>query len=298
MGCDGGTIPKRHELVKTKKRGEQKDKNADLAAKWKHCALSNEPLKEPIVACELGKLYNKDAVIEYLLDKSSGKKEEMSHVRGLRDIHTLKLHPNPSWQSKMKKAEKGDGYIDDQNSKYICPIAGIEMNGKHKFCYLRTCGCVLSQRALKEIRDGICGICSKGYSEADDVIILNGDDEEVKKLRENIESRKKAKKSEKSKKKSNGKVQNGLQNGHSKKCDEGPSTSGTSKNNGAFKAASEKGNVKTLEVGEALKGVKRKMEEGKIYKSETFKSLFTSHESAKRTKDQKAHWITYNPYHC
>lgn len=55
MGCDGGTIPKRHELVKTKQKEEQRDKNADLAAKWKHCALSNQPIEEPIVACELGR---------------------------------------------------------------------------------------------------------------------------------------------------------------------------------------------------------------------------------------------------
>ncbi|KTF80407.1 hypothetical protein cypCar_00040561, partial [Cyprinus carpio] len=71
MGCDGGTIPKRHELVKGPKKVEKVDKNAELAAKWKYCALSQEKLKRPIVACELGRVYNKDAIIEYLLDKSA-----------------------------------------------------------------------------------------------------------------------------------------------------------------------------------------------------------------------------------
>lgn len=297
MGCDGGTIPKRHELCRTKKKGEQKDKNADLAAKWKYCALSNESLKEPIVACELGKLYNKDAVIEYLLNKSSEKKAEMKHIKGLKDIHTLSLYPNPSWQSKTERAEKGDGYIDDQDSKYICPISGIEMNGKQKFCFLRTCGCVLSQRALKELRDSVCGICSKAYSENGDVIILNGDEEAVKVLREKMEQRRKARKSEKTKKKTSV-AKETTQNRDHKKPNDIPSVSGVKSVNGAAKKLPGKISAQKLEIGGTLNGVKRKMEEEKIYKSDSFKSIFTSHDSAKRNKNQKAHWVTYNPYHC
>ena len=33
MGCDGGTIPTRDELVRLKKKPEQKDKNSELIAK-------------------------------------------------------------------------------------------------------------------------------------------------------------------------------------------------------------------------------------------------------------------------
>lgn len=32
-------------------------------------------------------------------------------------------------------------------------------------------------------------------------------------------------------------------------------------------------------------------------KSEAFKSLFTTHSSAKRTKDQTSNWVTHTPYH-
>ena len=32
-------------------------------------------------------------------------------------------------------------------------------------------------------------------------------------------------------------------------------------------------------------------------KSEVFKSLFTTHTSAKRTKDQTSNWVTHTPYH-
>ena len=71
MGCDGGTIPKRDELVKTKKQNRQVDKTEQLIANWYYCALSKTPLKEPIVSCRLGKLYNKDAIIKYLLNKKA-----------------------------------------------------------------------------------------------------------------------------------------------------------------------------------------------------------------------------------
>ncbi|RXN03675.1 RTF2-like protein [Labeo rohita] len=32
-------------------------------------------------------------------------------------------------------------------------------------------------------------------------------------------------------------------------------------------------------------------------KSEAYKSLFTSHSSAKRSKDQMSNWVTHTPYH-
>ena len=42
MGCDGGTIPTRDELVKLKKKPEQKDADAVRLLKWAHCALSQQ----------------------------------------------------------------------------------------------------------------------------------------------------------------------------------------------------------------------------------------------------------------
>lgn len=92
MGCDGGTIPRRDELVKQKQKPEQKDKEADLIAKWQHCALSNNKLSTPIVACQIGRLYNKDAVIEYLLNKEAAHNSQVAkHIRSLKDVITLNL---------------------------------------------------------------------------------------------------------------------------------------------------------------------------------------------------------------
>ncbi|KAG9353379.1 hypothetical protein JZ751_017974, partial [Albula glossodonta] len=154
MGCDGGTIPKRHELVKGPKKVEKVDKNAELIARWSYCALSQEKLRRPIVACELGRLYNKDAVIEYLLDKSAERPntEVVVHIRGIKELN---LTDNPAWEGERSNS-KGDRYEDLHCAMFICPVVGLEMNGKHKFCFLHTCGCVFSERALREVKTEIC----------------------------------------------------------------------------------------------------------------------------------------------
>jgi len=67
-------------------QAEQADKANQTRAKWLFCALSKRKLQEPIVSCALGKLYNKDAIIEFLLDRSTyGDGENIcGHVRSLK----------------------------------------------------------------------------------------------------------------------------------------------------------------------------------------------------------------------
>lgn len=89
MGNDGGSIPLRRELVKSKPKQEQRDEQNVLRALWLFCALSKvssrrckqivrsiadkvlhqNPLAAPITADPLGKLYNKQSIIEFLLDR-------------------------------------------------------------------------------------------------------------------------------------------------------------------------------------------------------------------------------------
>ena len=63
MGCDGGTIPTRDELVKLKKKPEKKDSDGHRLYKWQHCSITQQMLTKPVVACEMGRLYGKEAVI-------------------------------------------------------------------------------------------------------------------------------------------------------------------------------------------------------------------------------------------
>ena len=60
MGNDGGSIPKRSEVVKQKKIKANVDKQAKAVARSTLCAISKEPLRAPIVACKRGLLYNKE----------------------------------------------------------------------------------------------------------------------------------------------------------------------------------------------------------------------------------------------
>ncbi|KAM7402421.1 hypothetical protein PAMP_017663 [Pampus punctatissimus] len=102
-------------------------------------------------------LYNKDAIIEYLLDKSAERPnaEAVAHIRAIKDIKELNLTDNPEWEGERRNT-KGDRYEDIHCGMFICPVVGLEMNGKHRFCYLQTCGCVFSDRALKEVKTEIC----------------------------------------------------------------------------------------------------------------------------------------------
>ncbi|XP_075880961.1 replication termination factor 2 isoform X2 [Nelusetta ayraudi] len=305
MGCDGGTIPKRHELVKGPKKVEKVDKNAEMVAKWKYCALSQEKLRRPIVACEMGRLYNKDAIIEYLLDKSAERPnaEAVVHIRGMKDIKDLILTDNPEWEGERRNA-KGDKY-EDNCGMFICPVVGLEMNGKHRFCYLQTCGCVFSDRAMKEVKTEICHKCGDPFKN-EDVVILNGTKEEVQKLRVQMEEKRAKAKTKKSKKskaaeslstssesqptssgskgdtEADAPGQSSQQNGdESKSAVAGPSgSSSVSKGTGSSLTTATKRSIQEMED-----------------KSEAFKSLFTTHNSAKRTKDQMSNWVTHTPYH-
>jgi hypothetical protein len=89
----------------------------------------------------------------------------------------LNLTPNPAYKD---EAEKGDNQRDHQTAPHICSISGLEMNGKFKFCFFWTCGCVLSERALKQFTDKNCPLCQKPYTDLD-VVILNATDEDLQK---------------------------------------------------------------------------------------------------------------------
>ncbi|XP_046394864.1 replication termination factor 2 [Ischnura elegans] len=199
MGCDGGTIPRRDELVRTKKKPEKKDKAAELAFRWNCCTISQNTLQKPVVACGMGRLYSKIAVIENLLEKKEFP-EVSQHVKTLKDVRELNLTPNPAY--KEGSVEKGDASGDPGISPYICPVIGLEMNGRFGFIFLWSCGCVFSERALKEVKTNVCHKCQKPFTE-DDVVTLNPSDEELDRAMVKMEARKAREKAAKAKKRKN-----------------------------------------------------------------------------------------------
>ncbi|KAG0343269.1 hypothetical protein BG004_005418 [Podila humilis] len=190
MGCDGGSIPKRDELVKQKQKQVKVDQNIINRVQWFSCALSKRALESPVVSCGLGKLYNRDAILEFLLDRSAYGDGDLicNHVKSLKDVVTLKLEPNPSFGSSSSSSSPSDKSHSAQSltnhdqepvSRFICPITMKEMNGKHRFVYLDTCGCVLSEQAMKEIPSKTCIKCAKPFQSVN-VITLNPKGEELK----------------------------------------------------------------------------------------------------------------------
>ncbi|XP_071966793.1 replication termination factor 2 isoform X2 [Engystomops pustulosus] len=305
MGCDGGTIPKRHELVKGPKKVEKIDKNAELVARWYYCTLSQEKLRRPVVTCELGRLYNKDSVIEFLLDKSPDKPQADSaaHIKSIKNVIELNLTDNPAWTGD-KGNTKGDKY-DDQRAQFICPVVGLEMNGRHRFCVLRQCGCVFSERALKEIKTDICHKCGAIFKD-DDIILLNGDKDEIEQLRKKMEERRLRAKMEKKSKKTKP-AECVSENGHTEEGAAGPSgMAKASKTNSrdkiSFVSSTESTEPKSSEnasssSSSSSSSAAKRPNPSVGSKSEAYKSIFTSHSSAKRTKDQSSNWVTHTAYY-
>ncbi|KAG6894940.1 hypothetical protein C0992_003847 [Termitomyces sp. T32_za158] len=202
MGNDGGSIPDRRDLVRNRPKAEQADRANQTRARWFFCALSKRKLEEPVVSCALGKLYNKDSIIEYLLDKSAyGDGETIcGHIRSLKvtlstsrlflfltnkpqDVKRLNLALNPS------RAPMPDG---SERPQFICPLTLREMNGLVPFVYLSTCACVFSQAGLKTVTEtsdelSLCPQCGKKYSPATDTLQLNPSPEEEENMREAME---------------------------------------------------------------------------------------------------------------
>ncbi|KYN11696.1 PREDICTED: protein RTF2 homolog [Trachymyrmex cornetzi] len=281
MGCDGGTIPRRDELVRVKRKPEQKDKEAELAFKWKHCTIRQLPLQSPIVSCGLGRLYSKEAVLEGLLDRNT-LPESAVHIKNLKDVRNLNLTPNPAFDG--DKAEKGDGYNDGGKSPYICPVIGLEMNGKYKFCFVWSCGCVMSERALKEVKSTLCHKCQQPFEETD-IVILNAEGDDVGLMMERAVLRKASQKKSKKKKLeddvSTEEKKDELSKKKMKKEDKA-----ISKLNNNHKEADDPAYKKAKSDYSVAKDPKA---------SEVFKSIFTTHKSA--TEQDRAHWVTYNPFY-
>lgn len=282
----------------------QVDKDAELVAQWNYCTLSQEILRRPIVACELGRLYNKDAVIEFLLDKSSEKAlgKAASHIKSIKNVTELRLSDNPAWEGD-KGNTKGDKHDDLQRARFICPVVGLEMNGRHRFCFLRCCGCVFSERALKEIKAEVCHTCGAAFQE-DDVVVLNGTKEDVETLKGRMEERRLRAKLEKKAKKPKA-AESVSKPGVSEEFP-GPSKTKTGKPEEASLDSREKkagsaprsaaaNGSSSGKVGKPLGGPpKRSIADSE--ESEAYKSLFTTHSSAKRSKEESAHWVTHTSY--
>jgi len=238
MGNDGGSIPKRRELVKDAARAatlsELKATALEsLAHAWSHCALSGDPIDlDSVVSDWRGRLYSYEAVLTGLTsDSDDGDSTQTTPsslgIKSLRDVAKLKFN------------RTGD--------KWTCPISMKELGPSTKTVYIVPCGHVFAEVAMKEIKEKACPECSEEFKEENTITILPTTDEETERLQKRMEDLRaaglthtlKKDKSEKKKKRKAGES-NGIANHEGKngepngvKKDDGPRASNGINNSSA-----------------------------------------------------------------
>lgn len=175
-------------------------------------------MKEPVVSCALGRLYNKEALIEYLISRkvkgraagTAGDADIVAgHIKGIKDVVTLNLTVNPAYTAwstsnnnntttststsvslSTSNLTTPQHAILSNNSKisqpitpahWICPISLKEMTGIYRFSFIQNCGCVVSEEALRNVKStDACMVCGAAFGERDGAVIvpINSTDEE------------------------------------------------------------------------------------------------------------------------
>ncbi|KAF3761263.1 hypothetical protein M406DRAFT_333340 [Cryphonectria parasitica EP155] len=193
MGNDGGSIPKRRELVKEAARNptvsELKATALEsLSHAWTHDPLSSESLDmENTVSDWRGRLYNYESILKGLMpsdvdadaeDKANGNDMTFSQtgVKSLRDIVRLRFKRYKPAGSKAKEI-------------WACPVSLKELGPATKSVYIVPCGHVFAEVAIKEITDQEhnCPECSEPFEDQDIIPILPIEEAELVKLERRME---------------------------------------------------------------------------------------------------------------
>ncbi|CAH8563136.1 unnamed protein product [Heterobilharzia americana] len=280
MGGDGGSIPRRDDLVKPKKKQEVANREAANMALWKHCALTQDPLRQPVVSCLLGKLYNKESVINKLLTKTKGDGFS-DHIKRLRDVKELRLSSTSSPEGSQEP------------QVFYCPVTGLEMSGVYPFIYLWSCGCVFSKKALTEVSSNLCMLCGTAFS-PDDIVQINPqtkEEIEAAKMRltsfqTNLKNRKRSSVNCISEKSQSSEGRNIPTKKPAISSEGLEDTKKTEPSSESEKPISDP--QPPVETCSASKSIQEDPSVSSVYKS-----LFNTCEQAKR--QPKSHWVTFNP---
>ncbi|KAK7993740.1 hypothetical protein PG990_013920 [Apiospora arundinis] len=204
MGNDGGSIPKRRELVKNAARlptaTELKETlHESLTHAWTMCPLSSHPLdlaqsdKGMVVSDWRGILYNYESILQCLLpsDETAALPEaqeeafRQTDIKALKDVVKLRFT--------VRKDEKGREFR-------ACPVSLKELgNAATKAVYIVPCGHVFAEAAMKELQvaegdnkeekkeQQHCPECSEPFEESNVIPILPTSDAELAKLTTRME---------------------------------------------------------------------------------------------------------------
>lgn len=186
MGADGGNYnDDRKVIVTLKKEKEKPSKELLNNIGWSFCQFSNQPLKPPIVCDQFGQMYNKEALLKAMVNKTLDKKK-FGHIKSLKDLNNANLTLNPNQE--------------DGKPLFICPVSKKELTGSFKFYLLKGCGHVVYEDVLKELGEKECPVCNKELKFGK--ILLNQSREQIEEMKKKVlEKRKIEKEDEKELKK-------------------------------------------------------------------------------------------------
>jgi hypothetical protein len=87
MGNDGGSIPKRVDMVRFKKKELKADEELLNKPRGTSCALSKVPFQQPLCIDRLGNIFNYELILRSLLEHKLPL--QFSHIMRLKDIKKI-----------------------------------------------------------------------------------------------------------------------------------------------------------------------------------------------------------------
>lgn len=177
------------------------DGKIDKQTRWSTCHISGQPLEVPIAADFLGTLYNKEAVLEFLLARNGYFADQeaehrylnqlrasgnaFDHLRTKNDVFAVNLE----MRGATSGSERADGGARC-TSDYRCPVTDLPCLG-NLMSALPACGHVFSDRAIAQMTEQACSICSRPFSE-ECVVPIHGTPDQIEGLRSRLQARREA----------------------------------------------------------------------------------------------------------
>lgn len=182
---------------------------------------------------------------------------------------------NKAW--KDAGPEKGDVYIDMNETPWVCPVTALPMNGTSAFFVNWTCGCVFSEKAHLELKTETCLGCGDKMDEKN-LIKLYPEEELLKTYQERVAQEVVLRKQKRAERKT-----------QEEATKPGESSSGNVEKR---KLLPTNGNGGKVEPKKAKKEVDVSIQDNPNL-PKSVKAMFTS--SAEAKNQPKQHWVTHNP---
>lgn len=195
MGNDGGSIPTRRELVKEAARNPTTSELKAAAVEqsthaWSTDPLSNKPLARPVVSDALGRLYNKDALLEHLLPAADPDDAAAAQRKADAEAHVLRgavrsLKDVVEVRFEVDADAKGEAGAE----VWVCPVARERLGPGARAVYLVPCGHAFAGSVIKEAgAERTCLQCNEAYAENDVIPIVPTSEEDIARLQLRIKT--------------------------------------------------------------------------------------------------------------